>query len=97
VHTLCRGWLEEGTLYPLRDIVANDGFWNGRRWTQSYPQAGSFTQFLIAEFGLEIWKTLFGAIDDYDSTETILMTFESVYGMPLEQAEHLWHEFLRGS
>jgi hypothetical protein len=70
---------------------------NGRRWTQSYPQAGSFTQFLIVEYGLETWKELFGAIDDYDSTETILRAFESVYGIPLEQAEHLWHEFLRGS
>lgn len=97
VHTLCRGWLEEGTLYPLKDIVATNEFLNGRRWTQSYPQAGSFTQFLIAEYGLETWKEVFRAIDDYDSTETILSAFESVYGMPLEQAEHLWHEFLRGT
>jgi hypothetical protein len=98
VHTLCRNWLEEGSLYPLRDIVANDGFWgSSRRWTQTYPQAGSFTQFLIAEFGLETLKSLFRAVDDYDSRETILSAFESVYGTPLEEAERCWHAFLRGS
>jgi hypothetical protein len=95
-HTLCRSWLAEGSLYPLRDIVENDGF-GSRRWTQTYPQAGSFTQFLIAEFGLETWKELFRAIDDYDSTETILRAFESVYEMPLAEAERRWHDFLRGS
>ena len=65
-HTLCRGWLSEGSLYPLRDIVENDGFWS-KRWTQTYPQAGSFTQFLIAEFGLGTWKDLFRAI--YEAIE----------------------------
>jgi len=28
---------------------------------------------------------------------TILSAFESVYGMPLEEAERRWHNFLRGS
>ncbi len=96
VHTLCHNWLEEGSLYPLWDIVANDGF-GGRRWTQTYPQAGSFTQFLMAEFGLDTLKSLFRAVDDYDSTETILRAFESVYGLPLGEAERLWHTFLQGS
>jgi hypothetical protein len=96
VHTLCRGWLAEGSLYPLRDIVENGGFWS-RRWTQTYPQAGSFTQFLIQELGLGTWKELFRAIDDYDSTETILGAFTSVFGMSLEEAEGRWHEFLRES
>ena len=96
VHTLRRTWLAEGTLYPLRDMVANDGFWSGR-WTQAYPQAGSFVQFLIAEFGLEVYKELFRGIDDFDSTETILNAFQIVYGMPLDEAESLWHDFLQGS
>lgn len=93
VHTICRNWLSEGSLYPLQDIVANDGFWD-RSWRQTYPQAGSFTQFVIDEFGLETLKSLFRAIDDYDSTETILNAFESVVGIPLEEAERLWHAFL---
>jgi hypothetical protein len=95
VHTLCRNWLQAGSLYPLRDIVANEGF-GSRRWRQTYPQAGSFTQFLIAEFGLETVKSLFRTIDDYDSTETILSAFESAVGMPLEDAESRWHAFLGG-
>jgi hypothetical protein len=96
VHTLCRGWLADGTLYPLRDIIENNGF-GSRRWTQTYPQSGSFTHFLIAEFGLETWKDLFRSIDDYDSNETIMSAFESVYAIPLEEAERRWHDFLRGS
>jgi hypothetical protein len=94
VHTLCSNWLSEGSLYPLRDIVANDGFWD-RNWRQTYPQSGSFTQFLIDEFGLETLKSLFRAIDDYDSTETILNSFKSVIGIPLEEAERCWHSYLR--
>ncbi len=95
-HTLCRGWLLAGTIYPLRDIVQNDGF-DSHQWSQTYPQAGSFTRWLIAEHGLETWKDLFRSIGDYDSTETILAAFESVYGMSLEEAEGRWHDFLRGS
>jgi len=94
VHTLCRGWLAGGSIYPLRDIVANEGF-GRRRPTQAYAQAGSFTQFLIAEFGLETLKSLFRAVNDFDSTNTILTAFESVYGIPLTEAENRWHAFLR--
>lgn len=94
VHTLCRNWLEEGSLYPLRDIVDENGF-GSRQWTQTYPQAGSFTQFLIAEFGLETLKSLFRSIHEYDSTETTLIAFEAVVGISLEEAENRWHTFLR--
>jgi hypothetical protein len=96
VHTLCRNWLEEGNLYRIEDIVASDAFLSGQ-WTSTYPQSGSFVQFMIAEFGVGPLKSLFRAVGEYDSTETILSTFESIYGLPLEEAEHLWHEFLRGS
>lgn len=94
VHTLCRNWLEEGSLYPLQDILDEDGF-GSRPWTQTYPQAGSFTQFLIAEFGIETLKSLFRSIHEFDSTDTILSRFESVVGIPLEEAESHWHTFLR--
>ncbi len=94
-HTLCRGWLMAGTIYPLRDIVEEDDFMS-YQWTQAYPQAGSFTRFLIAEFGLETWKEIFRAVDESDSTETILAAFESIYGITLEEAESRWHDFLRG-
>ena len=96
VHTLCRGWLADGSLYPLRDIVANEGF-GGRRWERTYAQAGSFTQFLIAEFGLDRLKSLFRAVHDFDSTDAVLAAFEAAYGIPLGEAEARWHAFLLGS
>lgn len=96
VHNLSRNWLAQGTLYPLQDLLDEDGFRSGQ-WRQTYPQAGSFTQFLIAEFGLETLKEIFRTIDEYDSTETVLAGFETVYGIPLEEAERRWHDFLRGS
>ena len=94
-HTLCRGWLMDGTIYPLRDIIENGGF-DSHQWTRTYPQSGSFTRFLIAEFGLEQWKQLWGSIQDEDPRSTILAAFETAYGIPLVQAERRWHDFLRG-
>ena len=94
LHTLCRAWLVEGTLYPLRNIVGNQGF-GSRVLEQCYSQAGSFTKFIIAEFGLEPLKEIFRTVGDYDSTSDILAKFESAYGIPLEEAERRWHDFLR--
>jgi hypothetical protein len=95
VHDLCGTWLEAGTLYRLADMLDEEGFWRGR-WTQSYPQAGSFVRFLIAGYGLDRFKEMFSAIDDDDSAAAVLSAFEAVYGIRLEEAELLWHEFLRG-
>ena len=39
----------------------------------------------------------FRAVDESDSTETILAAFESIYGITLEEAERRLHEPLRGS
>ncbi|MGB6362412.1 MAG: hypothetical protein WBG64_07055 [Thermoanaerobaculia bacterium] len=96
VHVLCRDWLERGELFPIRDIVGSDNFRSGR-WTYTYPQAGSFVQFLIEDYGLHRLKSLFQAVDEYDSTGSIMSTFESIYGLSLEEAERRWHEFLRSS
>jgi hypothetical protein len=96
VHTLCRSWLQDGSIIPLGDILDENGFWS-KRWTRTYPQAGSFTQFLIAESGLEPLKSLFRLVHESDSTEAILSAFESVYGTPLVEAEARWHAFLGGS
>lgn len=94
IHDLCHGWLTLGILYPLGGMLDEEGFWSGR-WTQSYVQAGSFVRFLIAEYGLGPLKEIFRSVDEGDSPETILNAFEFVYGLPLDEAERLWHEFLR--
>jgi hypothetical protein len=95
VHVLCRAWLEEGSLYRIRDIVASDSF-RSRPWRSAYPQAGSFVQFMIEDHGLERLKWLFQDVHEYDSTESISSTFEFIYGLSLEEAERRWHEFLGG-
>lgn len=95
VHFLCRDWLERGELYPIRDILHSDDFRAGG-WTDTYPQAGSFVKFLIDEYGLSRMKSIFRAVDEYDSTQSIMSSFESIYGFSLEEAERRWHRFLRG-
>ena len=52
---------------------------------------------MIGEYGLELLKGIFRTVDDYDTTTAILSKFESVYGIPVEEAERRWHDFLRGS
>jgi len=95
VHSICHTLLQQGNLHPIRNIVTTHEFRAASGNT--YAQAGSFVQFLIAEYGIEHLKTLFQTTDEYDALATVLEAFESIYGLPLEQAELRWHDFLRGS
>jgi hypothetical protein len=94
VHYLCRGWLESGELYSIPQIVTSDAFRSGD-WMLTYPQAGSFVKFLIDNYGLHRLKTLFRTVGEYDSLESIMSSFASIYGFSLEEAERRWREFLR--
>jgi hypothetical protein len=92
-HDLSRGWLLSGELLPIRSIVESDTFWNHPEYL-TYPQAGSFVNFLFAEYGIDKIKSLTAAIDHSASRQTIFDIFRTIYGTPLPAAESRWHEFL---
>jgi hypothetical protein len=93
VHAQARRSLERGELIPVERIVDNAGFWS-RPTSLTYPQAGSFIAFLTDEHGIDRLKRLTAPVDHAASEETVLSTFQSIYGMSLGEAEHSWRDFL---
>lgn len=60
--------------------------WSKQNSLLSYPQAGSFVKFLIEEYGVEKFKTL------WTSKEKINVTFNRIYSMPLKALEGQWRK-----
>lgn len=93
-HSLSRSSLLQGSLIPIESIVESDTFWT-RSETVTYPQAGSFVNFIFNEFGVEKLRTLTSTLSHSASKQTIASAFETIYGVPLSEAERRWHSFLR--
>jgi hypothetical protein len=89
-----RRYKAEGSLYPLTSIIDTDSFWAADNVLKCYRQAGSFVSFLIAKHGLEKLKQVYGCVQYEDPPDVALEKFETVYGMPLQEAETRWLDFL---
>lgn len=94
VHLRAGGFLEGGTLVPLTDFLTTEDF-RSHDSNTSYPQAGSFVDFLIDRHGLDRYLQLYRRGDVGDSEGRIRSDFQDVYGLGVEQAEAAWHAFLR--
>lgn len=95
VHTLATEFASQGRIPPLGDIVETEDF---RRLSQEvgYPVAGSFTEFLIREQGLESVLRLFrGGGGATESREHIEANFRAAFGRSLADAEAAWRARLR--
>jgi hypothetical protein len=92
-HSLSRLELHQGGLLPIKDILESNNFWTYPE-RATYPQAGSFINFLFGEYGIENLRVLISSINHNDSQQSIMDVFEATYGIQLSEAEHLWHEFL---
>jgi len=93
-HALSQRALLRGGLIPIESIVESDTFWT-RPETATYPQAGSFVNFIFQEYGVDKLRALTSGISHSASRQTIMRVFETIYGFPLPEAERRWHEFLR--
>lgn len=93
-HFLSRQYLLQGDLIPIKNILESNNFWNYPE-VETYPQAGSFVNFLFGEYGIDNLRILISGIDHNDSQQSISDVFETTYGFPLSEAEQLWHGFLR--
>jgi hypothetical protein len=93
-HSLSRLDLFQGDLILIENILESKNFWNYPE-RATYPQAGSFVNFLFSEYGIDNLRVLISSIKHNDTKESIMDVFEATYGFQLSQAEHLWHEFLR--
>lgn len=93
-HTLARRALQRGSLIPIESIVESETFWT-RPETTTYPQAGSFVNFLFDEYGVGKLRALTSRLGHSASKQTIISVFETIYGLPLSEAERRWHTYLR--
>lgn len=93
-HALSQRGLFRGGLIPIESILESNTFWTHPE-TATYPQAGSFVNFLFNEYGFDKLRVLTSNISHGDSRQSIMEVFETTYGFPLSEAENLWHEFLQ--
>ena len=94
-HAVSQRALLQGGLIPIESIVESDMFWTHPE-TATYPQAGSFINFIFGEYGIDKLRVLTSGIDYSDPQQRIKEVFEATYGFPLSEAESRWHEFLQG-
>lgn len=82
-HLAALGFLKEGSLFPLKEMVEFDIGRNERETRVGYPASGSFVGFLIGELGvprfIELWK---GG------------SWEQVYRKSLSELERDWIDWL---
>ncbi|HEU5182239.1 MAG TPA: tetratricopeptide repeat protein [Candidatus Polarisedimenticolia bacterium] len=100
----CRGFLREGALIPLGDLMEDTSF--GEDLTRpriAYPEAACFTDYLEATYGWPKLRQAYAQLvnsPDAAVHEENLASFEKIYGRSLRQAESEWKEYLsraRGS
>ena len=79
----------EGRLIAISDLLTTADF---RRFDDSvtYPEAGSFTRFVIDTCGLQGMKQMFGAVATGASADIVRMQFQAICGRSIEAAEQAW-------
>jgi len=93
-HALSQRRLFGSGLIPIESILESNTFWTQPE-IATYPQAGSFVNFLFGEYGVDKLRVLTSNISHNDSKQIIMDVFEDTYGFPLSEAESLWYEFLQ--
>jgi hypothetical protein len=93
LHPITRGFRNRGTFVPLDDLLETSDFLLAPADVR-YPESGSFVLFLRESRGIDRLKALFALGNENDSKETLRLSFERVYGVPLETIEAEWISLL---
>ena len=93
VNLLSKQYKAEGIIISINKILTTSDF---RSYSQdiTYPESGSFVEYLIATYGIENIKSIFQTVNQTDSREAIKQKFQSIYGFSIDQAEQEWLIFL---
>ena len=95
VHDLARSFRTDGRLVPVDQILQTSQF-RSQDLNVVYPEAGSFTRFLIDAYGLATFKNLYGQVTSNDVAATVAAKFASVYGKSVGELETEWWAVLAG-
>jgi hypothetical protein len=80
-------------LYSIRSLVDNKN-WDDVRPRIIYPQAGSFSRFLINNYGLDKYKKVYQKLSRLNAFEENLKIIESSYEKSIEELERRWKDRL---
>ena len=86
---LVRRYHADGRLLPISDLLTTTDF---RRFadTITYPEAGSFTRFVIDTCGLDGVKQMFAAVGTSATADVVRSQFEAICGRSIAAAEQAW-------
>ena len=98
VEAWCRGFLREGALLPLSELMQLASLGDDlTRPRVAYPQSACFIRYLLDQYGWEKFRKAYANLvssDDPAVQRENLARFKAVYGVDLRQAEVSWKEAL---
>jgi tetratricopeptide (TPR) repeat protein len=94
VEAWCRGFLREGALLPLSELMETTSLGDDlTRPRVAYPESACFVRYLLARYGWErlrsAYEKLVSSADPAVQKEN-LARFERIYGVGLREAESAW-------
>ncbi len=92
-HAWAKQFLQQGKLPDLTGILDNTNF-RAVDPMITYPTAGSFVGYLVAQYGTAKVLLLFPGASYTDAPAVNLARFQTVFGVSLVQAEQDWRAFL---
>lgn len=96
LHDWARRFRQQGRLLPLGSLLASSDF---RRFDSNvtYPQSGSFVQYLLDQYGRDRLKSFFREGSFLEAPASVRQRFESSYGLSIEAAERDWWRLIDGA
>jgi len=98
VEAWCRGFLREGALLPLVELMENTSLGDDlTRPRVAYPQSACFVRYLLEEHGWPKFREAYAEMvssDDPGVQKENLDRFERIYGVSLREAEVVWKQSL---
>ncbi|HNY36230.1 MAG TPA: hypothetical protein PLD14_00960 [Candidatus Pacearchaeota archaeon] len=86
--------LKNGNLYPIRYLYDNKN-WENVKQIIIYPQAGSFTKFLIKKYGKNNFKHLYQNTSRKNTVTFNLLKIKKIYRKDIKQLEEEWINYLK--
>ena len=94
LHTLARNMMSSGRLSAVTSMCETSTFRAVSDDNSSYPEAGSFVEFLIEQYGMTRVQTFFRISSRDDSLPTITSKFQQAFGVSISDADSAWRSFL---
>ncbi len=94
LHVVAKKLLQENKLYPLEWLCSNNN-WGNVEPIIIYPQVGSFSKFIIEEYGKDKFKQIYQNTSRYFDTIKNLSEIERTYYRTINQLEFEWLSFLK--